>query len=188
MTVVAPAGSASVPTWNGPSTDVGVFGVRGSAPVGTRLTLYCNVYGELVSAPKGTSRLWGYTNAGWLNDRFMLTGSTGPTVPACTGNVREPATGDRAPSSSIGPYAIIAGEPGVSVRRSPSPTEAVIGTLRHGDLVVISCHVDSAEVAPPPGAAAASGRWDRLAAGGWLPEVRVYPVLPESPVPTCGSG
>jgi hypothetical protein len=102
--------------------------------------------------------------------------------------VRKPATGDRAPSSGVGPYAIIAGEPGVSVRRSPSPNEAVIGTLSHGDLVVVSCHVDSAEVAPPPGGVAASRRWDRLATGGWLPEVHVYFVLPESPVPTCERG
>lgn len=187
VTVVAPEGSVTVPAWNGPSTDASVFGRRGSVTAGTRLTLYCNVYGQFVSAPRGATRLWGYTNAGWLNDRFMITGSTDPTTPACTGNVREPDTGDQAPRSDAGPYPVVAGQASVSVRQSAGSNATAIATLNHGDLVAVTCHANSTDVAPPPGVAAASNQWDRLATGGWLPDVHVYSGLSESPVPPCAS-
>ncbi|MBL7521645.1 hypothetical protein I6A84_27085, partial [Frankia sp. CNm7] len=182
-TVVAPEGGGQVPTYRGPSTG-GQFGGSGSpVPSGTAVDVYCGLYAQQVNATGSPSRLWVYTDEGWIPAGYVQTGQTPPSAaPACAGTVSSPKVGSGSTSPATGPFPIVQNATVLSIVGGVvnSLTEALLGAepsrrLVNGDLVTLLCHsVDADGVT-----------WDQLAGGGWVEHRYVYSGTSGSPAPRC---
>jgi eukaryotic-like serine/threonine-protein kinase len=175
---------AAVPTYNGPATLAVFGGRRSSVATGGAVTLYCAVYGQAVTGRGATSRLWDYTNKGWINDVYVHTGTTSAVVPACAGTITQPRLGG-VPKKVNGPFAVVASGSTLPVRAVAGSGATVIAQLRTGDLVTLSCFVTSSTVKPPSGLTTASNEWDKIRGGGWVPDADVYTDTATSTAPAC---
>jgi hypothetical protein len=106
-------------------------------------------------------------------------------VPGCAGTITAPRLGAGPPRPDAGPFPVVASGVVLLVRASPGLQAAVSGVLRTGDLVIVTCAVRSSTVPPPPGLTASSDQWDRISAGGWVPDANVYSATRDSVAPAC---
>jgi hypothetical protein len=182
-TVVRNPSGGPVTVYYGPTT-AGLFGgARGSVADGTPVDVYCGVYAQQVNADGTPSRLWFYTDSGWVPAGYVETGSSAPTgLPACLGTVNSPKLGSGAPSPSTGPFPLTQTTSVLSLVRGVvgSLTNALLGVdpvgrLLGGSFVALRCHQADAN----------NNVWDQLDSGGWVQHVYVYSGTDGSPAPTC---
>jgi hypothetical protein len=174
-----------VPAYRGPSTG-GLFGgQRGSVPSGSPVDVYCGLYTQQVNAPDGASRLWVYTDSGWIPAGYIQTGSSEPvSPPACVGTVSSPKLGSATPQPDTGPFPLTQDVSvlGVVTQAVSTLTGALlgeadpIGRLLSGDLVVLRCQARAADTGEI---------WDQLSTGGWIQHAYVYSGTSSSPAPAC---
>ncbi|AWV06346.1 M23 family metallopeptidase [Marilutibacter maris] len=66
---------------SGPSTN---YSVVGSLANGSKVTIYCQTYGQSISGYYGTSSIWNRIGSGkWIPDAYTYTGSSGFVAPRC---------------------------------------------------------------------------------------------------------
>ncbi|OHV28445.1 hypothetical protein BCD49_38010 [Pseudofrankia sp. EUN1h] len=176
---------AAVLAYRGPSTG-GLFGgQRGTVPNGSPVDIYCGLYAQQVSGTTSTSRLWVYTDSGWIPAGYIQTGSPAPvSPPACIATVGSPTPGSNAPQPDTGPFPLtqdvsilrVVGQSDSSLTSGRLRNAEPIGQLHGGDLVVLRCQArvkDTGEV------------WDQMASGGWIQHAYVYSGTSDSPAPAC---
>jgi len=174
-----------VPTYRGPTTG-GLFGgQRGTVPSGSPAEVYCGLYAQQVSGSQGTSRLWVYTDSGWVPAGYIDSGSSEPvSPPACVGTVSSPRLGSGSPRPDTGPFPVTQDVPvlGAVVQPVSTLTGALlgeadpVGKLLGGDLVVLRCQARAADTGEV---------WDQLSSGGWIQHSYVYSGTSGSPAPAC---
>ncbi|WP_131803877.1 serine/threonine-protein kinase [Pseudofrankia sp. BMG5.36] len=184
-TTVLGADGAAVPAYRGPSTG-GLFGgQRGTVPSGSPVDVYCGLYAQQVSGTTSTSRLWVYTDSGWIPAGYIQTGSAEPvSPPACVGTVSSPKLGSGAPQPDTGPFPLTqeVSVLGVVGQLVSGLTGALlgqadpVGRLLGGDLVVLRCQARAADTGEV---------WDQLVSGGWIQHAYVYSGTSGSPAPAC---
>lgn len=119
--------------------------------------------------PGGASRLWNYTDKGWIADEYVGTGTSEPTAPACQGSVRAPVPASYLPDERRGPFPVrTAAGNGVWAHSEVSPNSPAVRFLADGDLVRVKCW----SLGPAmPDEGGPNTRWDMLSA----PVVAVVP-------------
>ncbi len=66
---------------SGPSTS---YSVVGTVANGSKVTIYCQTYGQRISGPYGTTTVWDRIGAGkYVSDAYIYTGSDGLVAPLC---------------------------------------------------------------------------------------------------------
>lgn len=76
---IAPGGPYNLRT--GPGTN---FGLAGSIPGGTQVTISCQTQGTTEKGPWGTTNVWDRLSTGaWITDAFVYTGTNGRVAPEC---------------------------------------------------------------------------------------------------------
>ncbi|WP_131803661.1 MULTISPECIES: serine/threonine-protein kinase [Pseudofrankia] len=184
-TTVQGDGGAAVAAYRGPSTG-GLFGgQRGTVPNGSPVDIYCGLYAQQVSGTTSTSRLWVYTDSGWIPAGYIQSGSSEPlSPPACVGTVSSPKLGSNPPRSDTGPFPLtqevsvlgVVGQVVSGLTGALLGQADPIGRLLSGDLVVLRCQARAADTGEI---------WDQLTSGGWIQHAYVYSGTSGSPAPAC---
>jgi hypothetical protein len=179
--------TADTDSYAGPSTQGYV--VQGSVSVNTQVRVTCTVYGEPAS-PDVTDSLWDYTDHGWVDNRYVSTGTTKPTAPGCDGTTSNPSAGANLPTKSSGPYVVIAQEgAGVPLRAQPVLGSPAILELAAGTFVRIQCTIVKGPIIPAPRAIGSTGSdnvWDQIVdPDGWVPDSYVATYSKNPVAPPC---
>jgi flagellar protein FlgJ len=151
-------------------------------PNGTRLSVNCQVFGQLVIGTVRSSAYWYRLGDGsYVADGFVRWRPARPAVQWCAGTVRTSAR-----------VATAGGRLGV--RTGPRPTAAPAGSLPHGHWINVLCHSWGTRVA---GTVRTSSLWYSLGRGryvtagfvAWVPAVPVLPycgqAAPSVPAPSA---
>ena len=154
----SPITLANVNINSGPGSSNALLGM---IPDNTPVSIYCFVAGQPVSGPYGTEDLWdALTGGGYVPDALIYTGSNSAVVPACpsgqfgVGNYPVAWTGGGAAQ----------GHAGTSTGDSP-----VGSGLPDGQVVAVTCETSGQTLTDSAGFT--SDLWDKLASGGYLPNV-----------------
>ena len=141
----------------GPST---LSALSGSLANGVAVAITCQVTGETVRGPQGSSALWYRLSSGLYVARSYISSGS---VPACpTGTPSVPAS---APTVTTYLGTVKSSDGVVRLRAGASTGSAIVGQVANGAKLSISCSVTGLVVA---GTAGTSNQWDRLTTGSYI--------------------
>jgi CHAT domain len=176
-------GTQVVWAYNGPSSEAYSRSTTLSASSVVQLT--CALYGQRLWFKNGSDSLWYWTDHGWINDHFILTGTSKAIRNECTTAVGSPMVGDKRPTASTGPFATI-GKQEIEVKATPYATVATVDTLQTDRLVTIICHRSGDYVEAGHASGGISGTdWDEIGEGRWIPNAYLLTGTSSSPASPC---
>ena len=182
---------ASTQVGPGPTFDTRPFGPGPGTilATGAEVHLLCSAYGDTKSAAGVTSKLWDFTDRGWVPDVFVYTGTSSPVTPACQGTVAQASAGSDRPSTTLGPYPLVPGRLG-DVFEDHSLSAPLTASLPLGTFVHLHCYVRTGITVPAAASIAFEGgndEWDEIDAPvvGWVPDSWVASSSNGSVAPPC---
>ncbi|MEJ3744697.1 sporangiospore maturation cell wall hydrolase GsmA [Actinomycetes bacterium KLBMP 9797] len=153
---------------SGPST---ADDVVGRLAEGARLSVACQVYGELIAGAQGRSPFWDrLTNGRYVSEAYVAWSPRRPWVHWC------------GPKSGVRPV-VRTGSGPLNVRKGPGTRYAQAGRLAEGTVLRVECQKWGEEIA---GHVRRSAAWDRLPGGRFVADAYIAwtPHLPT--LPWCG--
>lgn len=155
---------------SGPST---YNAVKGQLANGATVSVLCQVYGQSVTGPAGTSAWWELdTNGRYVSDGWLEFAPKRPTIPWCGADTDRPVTAT-----------VQVGDDGLSMRTGPSTGDAKVGTLTGGTQAIVACRSWGDSIT---GAVGTTAYWAKLTNGRYVSEAYLH-WAPDQPfLPWCG--
>jgi flagellar protein FlgJ len=150
----------------------------GYAPDGSTLRIACQVSGDTITGPAGTTAQWDRLTSGLYVAHAYVRSDPVPACPTAS-PLPAPARPQKPGGTSTGTVASRDGS--VRIRAGASTASAIVGHVDNGATVTISCAVNGQAIT---GTVGRTTQWDRLADGTYISHAYVR----SGAVPACTGG